>query len=387
MVNLSCVISASLSDYGQQWDTLAADNLYLSSTYLNLVEDFGPIGFSFYYVIVYAAGEPVGIVYCQRKRIILSKDFRLHTHEGDSLWERLKVSGTKFLFSFVRHDILICGNVILTGEYGFKTTLNAEQDANLIPAVLEKVRQHIRSEERVSVKSTLVKDFYIEGPLRQRKFGHSAFHAFKVQPDMVVSIREEWQGYADYLSAVKSKYRVKFKKVNKKGAALEFRAMDAAMADNYSSQMYKMYEKTAARASFSLFLLGERYFSELKKTLGDKLSLTGVFLGDELVAFFTLIKIGKIADAHFLGYDVKLNSQYQIYFNILLLLVEQAIEMKASHLNLSRTALEIKSSVGAEPLEMNVHFRYHNGLIQKLIPQIMKTYVPEDDWLQRKPFK
>ena len=105
------------------------------------------------------------------------------------------------------------------------------------------------------------------------------------------------------------------------------------------------------------------------------------------MAFFTLIKIGKIADAHFLGYDVKLNSQYQIYFNILLLLVEQAIEMKASHLNLSRTALEIKSSVGAEPLEMNVHFRYHNGLIQKLIPQIMKTYVPEDDWLQRKPFK
>ena len=94
-----------------------------------------------------------------------------------------------------------------------------------------------------------------------------------------------------------------------------------------------------------------------------------------------------MADAHFLGYNVQLNSNYQLYFNILLVLVEQAIESRSQFLNLSRTALEIKSSVGAIPYDLTIHLKYHNSTINQWVPFILKKFVPEDDWLPRSPFK
>ena len=115
--------------------------------------------------------------------------------------------------------------------------------------------------------------------------------------------------------------------------------------------------------------------------------LYGVFLENKLVGFFTFIKNGPLADAHFLGYDVSLNSKYQIYFNMLLKLLESAIEQKASHLNLSRTALEIKSSVGAEPFDMSVYLRHENSLINKFGKFILDRTVPKNEWQQRSPFK
>ncbi len=376
----------SIDQCASAWDALCDADVYFRSEYLQLLESQGPINYGYYYVVVSQNSKPIGVLYCQRKTIKLAEDFRLHTH-STSLWEKTKVAWTKWLFTFVKHEMLICGNVLLTGEYGFQLPSVTESN-ELVSQILEGVRDHILLAEKVKVKSTLVKDFHSEGAaIKKRDFTSKEYYAFKVQPDMIVPLREEWTSYDDYLSAVKSKYRVKFKKIKKKGSSLSFRVLSAEEAEAYNEEMYTMYRDTADRATFNLFTLDTYYFSRLKKLYGDELTLTGVFLEDKLVAFFTLIRNGEMADAHFLGYNVQLNSKYQIYFNILLVLVEQAILSKARYLNLSRTALEIKSSVGAEPHDLYVHLKYHNKTINQWVPSILKKFVPEEDWLPRSPFK
>ena len=380
-------IYTSINEIASEWDQLGDGSPYSKSTYLHLLENHGPLAYKYYYVLIKENGRVVGGVYCQRKQIDLGKDYRLHTH-SDAFSEKLKVAASKFVFRFVKHEMLICGNVLLTGEYGFSLDANLQKDSDcIIHQALEQVSLHISDNEGVRVNSVLLKDYYIDGPFKKTSFQHSEYYSFEVQPDMVIQFDENWKSYDDYLTAVKSKYRVKFKKVKKNGQALEFRSLTVEEAKKYNSAMYSLYKDTADRATFSLFLLGENYFSKLKEAFENDIKLTGVFLEDKLVAFFTFFKNGTMGDAHFLGYDVKLNSKYQIYFNILLKLIEQGIEEGVPYLNLSRTAIEIKSSVGAVPHGMLVHLKYRRPLINKRFPPYFKKFVPENKWVVRSPFK
>ncbi len=383
----SLVITDRIEAILKQWDQNSGDMPYASSDYLRLLEKFGPIDYSYYYALLKKDNRIVGLIYCQHKPLELHKDFRVHTH-SDGIYEKIKVKITKTLFRLVRNDILICGNVLLTGEYGIRIDETVEVNNNeLVTQVLEKIRTFIKKHHKVKIKSTLLKDFYIAGPLRKQEFKSNAYTNFKVQPDMIITIRKEWKSYDDYLASVKSKYRVKFRKVKKKGSELNFRLLSTADAAKYNTVMYNMYKEISERATFNMFLLDENYFLKLKETFEDNLILYGVFHGDELVAFFTYLRNGKVGDAHFLGYKPEINNKYQIYFNILLRLIETAIEDKADYLNLSRTALEIKSSVGAEAYDMEVHLHYHIGWINKLLPFLLGKFVPENKWLPRSPFK
>ena len=74
---------------------------------------------------------------------------------------------------------------------------------------------------------------------------------------MILKLDKAWGNFDDFLSAVKSKYRVKFNKVLKKASVLEFKEFTNGEVEKYNDQMYAMYESTANRATFSLFHLTE----------------------------------------------------------------------------------------------------------------------------------
>lgn len=379
-------ISKCIDDISKVWSELSQKTIFSNYDYLKLLESHGPIGYNYYYAVLYLSNKPVALIYFQRKRVHLSEDFRVHSHT-DTFVENLKVGFLKTFFSFVKHDILICGNVLLTGEYAYTQKTDFELSNGLFDLVFEKVIKFIKSKDNIKIQSILCKDFYIGGPHHIQSFSSSNFFEFQVQPAMILNIDAAWKSYEDYLASVKSKYRVKFKKVVKKGSGLEFKKLTIDDAKFYNDQMYSLYKSTADRATFSLFTLDPNYFAKLKETLGDKLQLTAVLEGNKLLGFFTFVSDGEHGDAHFLGYDVTQNSKYQLYFNMLLKLIDESINQKSKFLNLSRTALEIKSSVGAEPHNMHVYLKHQNKLINKILPTILNRVVPKNSWEQRSPFK
>jgi len=382
--DLHLEISSYVEDV-QEWDDFSGTSIYTKSHYLHLLEKHGPEAYGYYYVLIKDGELPIGSMYCQSKVIDLSQDYRIHSHSNNWV-DKLRISLLKKSFKFFKHRMLICGNVLLTGEYGF-STLSPKYPKQLTSEVLEQVKTHIEQKEKVKIRSIFLKDYYEDKALSISSFEADDYTKFQVQPDMILSIDPEWKTYEDYLAAVKSKYRVKFKKVKKKGSALEFREFDATMALHFNDKMYTLYKATADRATFSMFLLDKNYFGQLKTTLKEDIILTGVFLNEELVAFYTYVKNGSFGDAHFLGYNVNLNIKYQIYFNLLLKLVELAIQHKAQYLNLSRTALEIKSSVGAKAYNMSVFLKHSRPWINKWLPTILSKTVPKNDWVARDPFK
>ncbi len=381
-------ISNKISDLKKDWSEAARKSIYYDTNYLKILEDSGPLSYSYCYAILIHQQTPVGVYYFQKKTVELLKDFRIHTH-SNNVFKKLWVFLQKLFFRFVKHEMLIFGNVLLTGEYAFylKDSISKEHHDELNNKVIASVSDYIKATTGKKIQSVLAKDFYLTDTFKIFPFNHSEFYGFKVQPDMILKLDKQWNDYSDYLASVKSKYRVKFKKVASKGAKLEYKDLSYSDLEDLKEEMYKLYSYTSDRANFSLFKLDKEYFVHLKKAFPEEFSATAVFLNNELLAFYTMFFNGKNADAHFLGYNVKLNAQYQIYFNVLLNLVEKAILHRSDYLNLSRTALEIKSSVGAEPYPMMIYLRHNSKLINKVLPYILDRVVPKNEWVRRVPFK
>ena len=73
--------------------------------------------------------------------------------------------------------------------------------------------------------------------------------------------------------------------------------------------------------------------------------------------------------------------------NILYDIINLGISYKVKEIAFSRTALEIKSSVGAEPEKMYCYVRHKKSMNNKMVPHLIGYLKPNDDWIQRKPFK
>ncbi|NNE25340.1 MAG: GNAT family N-acetyltransferase [Saprospiraceae bacterium] len=384
----NAVVTDNIESIKEDWNATTRDSFYYDPRYLKVLEEKGPNKYQYFYCLLKRNGDPVAVYYFQKKQISLYEDFRLHTHSKNPI-VKFFVWLQRQSFRLINQQLLVAGNVLLTGEYSFYYCQDCDTDTKtkISDFVFKSTCEYVKHKSGKKVSAILSKDFYVEEKFKVDDFYGSNFTKFKVQPDMVVSINQDWRSYDDYLAAVKSKYRVKFKKVAKRGGALEFRDLNVEDLESLNDEMYALYSKTADKASFSLFKLHPEYFLELKKIFGDDFIVRGVFLNGKMVAFFTIIINGKNADAHFLGYDVSLNSKHQIYFNVLLKLVEAAILQRAEYLNLSRTALEIKSSVGAEPYAMHIYLKHNTNFLNKLLPVILARIVPKEDWIQRVPFK
>jgi hypothetical protein len=92
-------------------------------------------------------------------------------------------------------------------------------------------------------------------------------------------------------------------------------------------------------------------------------------------------------DAHFLGVDASYNREHQVYLNILYDLVNLGIESQSERIDFARTALEIKSSVGAVSQDLLCFFKHRNTISSKFIQVVFDNLNPKEEWQPRQPFK
>jgi hypothetical protein len=133
--------------------------------------------------------------------------------------------------------------------------------------------------------------------------------------------------------------------------------------------------------------LAKNHFSVFKEVLLDKFLFYGYFIDDKLVGFNTLIKNGESMDTYFLGYDETIQKEKMLYLNMLYDMIGYSINQGFKEIVFARTALEIKSSVGAKPLEMFGYIQHSNSLINTKIDTIFNYLEPKTEWQERNPFK
>jgi hypothetical protein len=147
-----------------------------------------------------------------------------------------------------------------------------------------------------------------------------------------------------------------------------------------------LYKNVAHKAKVRINHFDPSYFVELKAELGEAFQLTGYFLKDELVAFSTLISWGENCEAHVIGINYDYNSEFCLYQNILYDFVRASITKQSRRLILGRTAMEMKSNIGAEPYEMYCYVRHSGPILNRAFKPVF-NYIKQTEWTQRSPFK
>jgi hypothetical protein len=105
-----------------------------------------------------------------------------------------------------------------------------------------------------------------------------------------------------------------------------------------------------------------------------------------MIAFTSGFKSGPHYEAHFIGIDYHYNKSHSLYQNILYDFIREAIKNKSGQLTFGRTAMEIKSTVGAVAYPLYSYLKFSNGFLNSLI----KPFIPSETntgWIPRSPFK
>ncbi|MFK8104410.1 MAG: GNAT family N-acetyltransferase [Saprospiraceae bacterium] len=389
-----CALHSSIEEVAEEWDWIAPKhNLFLQSTYLRIVEKNPPKGMQFAYLLFYRDNTPIGICYFQIKHFKADQSLNTPTKGEDKppcFFNTIGRYLKGLVASKVEFNTLVCGNLLLTGAHGFyfdPEKVDGEASLRLIDEAIDNLYGEFEK-RKLPIAGTLMKDFSASEHTFYQQFSTKhEFNEFTIQPSMIFDLPESWNNFDDYLGAMSSKYRVRAKRAFKKGKEVEKRELDLAAIEANLPRIYELYQNIAENAGFNMVDLNEDYLLNLKRNLPDQFTMMGYYLEDKLIAFFTTIHNGSELEAHFLGFEKHYNRSIQVYLNILYDIVRIGLEKQVKTIVFARTALEIKSSVGAVAEEMYCYMKHRSAFSNKFLQPLLGYLRPKEEWVPRSPFK
>ncbi len=370
-------IYSKTSNLPENWNAIIGDhNIMLSKEYFCVLEHSKPKNMECFFIGFFYDNELIGGALFQYLNFIQHKTF-----QKNEVWCSIR----NFFARKFSKDVMILGNNMLTGQNGFyfdgsKITLG--KVFPLLDEAVRKMQKEIRKTDLIIYKdyqSNFVKYFQDKN--------HEDYFRFSVQPNMMLKLRENWNSFYDYMHDFSKKYRDRAKSAKKKLTGIEKQELHLPDIKKHQHQMNILYLNVAENAPFNTFFLAENHFEKMKEYLNENFKVFGYFLDGKLIGFYTLILNLKDIDTYFLGYDKDIQKSKQLYLNMLLDMVEFGITQKFSRIIFGRTALEIKSTIGAEPFEIFGLIKHNNFAINPFIKNIFPSISPKTEWIQRRPFK
>jgi predicted N-acyltransferase len=374
-------IYSSIAKLPEKWDEVAHENAFLQTPYLKVLEESAPTNMQCFYVGIFEKNSLIGVALAQY----------LDLNKLESFGERdqcIKTYIRNFIFKNFASHALFLGNNMITGQNGY--TFNKEIDAITIAEILSNCADEITSyfkKQDIKIHIVSFKDFYQESATELKKSTFSLLYEFNTQPNMIFELQNQWKTNTEYIEALTKKYRDQYKRAHKKFEGIETRELSLDEIILKENRIYELYFHVAKNAPFNTFFLAKNHFSSFKRQCGPKFILVGYYLKNELVGFHTLLVNGKTLETYFLGYDEQIQKEKMLYLNMLYNMTLFGIENQFKKIIFGRTALEIKSSIGAKPVIMSGFIYHTNKWINRILPKIFPNLEPSLVWQERHPFK
>ena len=367
-------IYQSTAELPAQWNEVAQSSIFLQTDFLRALEESRPTNLTISYVGIFQDTELVAVAFIQQIDLNQLETFGVR----DS---GLKIIIRDFLFKNYAGKLLIVGNNMLTGQHAIACRPDISQ-ASILTYLKERVCKEY-SDQHLEI----FKDFPEE---ELPNFADSSFDKslrFTSQPSMFLTLSEDWKKEKDYVDALSKKYRDQYKRARKKAEGIEKRQLELPEILELESRIYDLYAHVARNAPFNTFFLAKNHFSSLKKNMGESFRFFAYFEEGKLIGFNTLFQHDELLETYFLGYDPSIQKEKMLYLNMLYDMVGCAIVNGFKHIQFGRTAMEIKSSIGAIPVKMYGLMEHNTPLINRYLDKIFRFLEPEVSWTQRHPFK
>ncbi|WP_418262146.1 8-amino-7-oxononanoate synthase [Flavobacterium faecale] len=379
--NLTFQTYSSTKNFPTDWDLIASNNIFLSQDYLSILEKSAPINMVCFFIGIFEKEKLVGVSLAQY----------INLTNVNSLGDRdhcFKTMLKNFIFKRLISNVLIIGNNMLTGQncYQFSSQIKVTDGILALNEAAKELKIQLRKQNH-KIHLTVFKDFLKTKANLFETPNFKSYYRFNTQPNMVFPIKDSWHTIDDYISDLTKKYRDQYKRARKKADAITKRKLPLSEIEKYHKQINQLYLNVAQNAPFNTFYLAENHFEEFKSTLKDNFLFYGYFIDEELIGFNTLIKNHEDIDTYFLGYDEKHQRNKMLYLNMLYDMIGYSINKKYKRIIFARTALEIKSSVGAKPIEMIGLIKHENYFLNQLMAKSFAYFEPKIAWQERNPFQ
>lgn len=377
-------IIETAKDIPLAWDDIAGSDILLKRNYLQALQQSLPKNITHYYLVQYVGKEVVGIALVQ----LVSVDLKAMLREPMGSWaKRFLVKG---MVNFLKGKILVVGNLTHTGQHA--VALNRERISlgeftqHLFQGLLQ--LRALLKKNNITIGAYLLKDFYSSDQfsLKESVLNYIRIYKVEVQPNMIFQIDSRWNNLDDYYVALNKKYKRRYRTAVKKLGGILEKNLDFTDVYDNKKELHNLYLNVSTRAKFNSFELPENHFFHLKKRLEQKFIIRAFIHQNKIIGFYSMIENGGDLETYFLGYDHDYQYSRQLYLNMLYRMVEYGIENNFQRIIFARTAIEIKSSIGAKPHRMVMYMAHTNKYLNWLFKPVFNMINPNINWDERHPF-
>lgn len=327
-------------------------------------------------------GELVGLACLEDTRAeSINLDGHLQSERSWFDWISRRLHGRDGRFNF---RVRVVGTVLGSGEHGqcWSSGIKpAEAQAFLAQAVFQPLRINGLRVPRV----VMVKDQPIpEGSVHQAS--NKGWIPLEFDPEMIFHVNPQWKDFDDYMADLKTKSRTKIKRILTLSEGFVLREWTLEELRMRADELIGLYRRVYERSGFRLGSLHAAELVTSKARWGEDFVVTGYELNGELRGFQCAYVGREETEAFFVGFDPDLIKSHAIYQRMLVEFICLGVQRKSTRVNMGRTALEIKSSVGALPRRLQCEVRFRNPLFHAVVSRYTRGYSPVVPKL-RQPWK
>ena len=282
-------------------------------------------------------------------------------------------------------DIRVLGSVLSSGDhaYRFHGDISKSKQFELIHQALSIPKV----DGSKLPKSSMVKDHYSDRVWPEKIAGKSKWNKrwidLEFDPVMEVELKDEWKTFEDYSSALRKKSRTKIRRILRGSEELILKNLSLDEIKQNADKLHSLYKQVYDRAGFTLGQLYKEDLISLKEYWGEDFPVIAYYLEEEMVGFQCGIVTENTTEAYFVGFMLEENKLHFMYQRMLLEFIIQGLAKGSSKIAMGRTALDIKSSLGACPKRLVCHMRVENRLVHMLTRAVALTSSPKTPSLKR----
>lgn len=207
------------------------------------------------------------------------------------------------------------------------------------------------------------------------------------EPFMVLELDPAWTTFSDYLDAMKTKYRTRAKRALTLSAHCEQCACTDWPDDDWLTWAAELLGKTLADKVVALPEDLRSLLATFKRVYGSDFHVLGYRSHGAWVGFITALRDGDTLYALHMGFEPDFAREAQFYQRSMMDVVALGISLGVARVNMGRTATEIKSTLGAQPVENSYVFLANCAWMRWLVAGYVRWFHRLPSYELRSPFK
>jgi Acetyltransferase (GNAT) domain len=283
--------------------------------------------------------------------------------------------------SFLRIGLLFCGLPVSFGQPCLKMAPWA--DAEAVCRVLARVMGRVGRE--MGAHLLCLKEF---DPVAAVTVDPVCRHGFFLAPSLPsCSLELRWDSFSGYLREMTAGYRRQVQATLRAGdaASLTFRRVDSFAAEG--DIVYALYTEVIERAQHRLETLNRAFIDRLDTDLGPQSQAMVLERHGQPLAVAVMLYAGRQATFLLAGLDYRADREWQVYPNLVLEVVREAIRSGASRLEMGQTSYPLKSRLGAVEVPRFLYLRHRNPLGHLLLRGSAGLLFPRHAYPSRRVFR